>query len=528
MARKFGFVSIAIVAALVFAGCGVPGKKEVQNLNQDMDQRQMQKKRDMAQSAPVQTHDEAFLGNSPVKLREDRDLPDIFDEKIVLAAGPMALPQAINKISRVSGLAVQLSPRLRFLKKRQGKSNDEKQKVFTHQIKQSSKMPMNYEGSLKGLLDTVASYYGAFWKWEEGKVDFYRLKTETYDLVSSPGETSATNTLSNQGKSGGKTNSEGSSGSGSRRVEGSQKAKYKYKFNIWKQTLSNVKSMLSGGGKVVTSPSSGTITVTDTPQIHKEVSEYVQQINSRLSRQVAISTKVYSFTISDAASYSASIDAVFKDMNEQLSASLEGASPLEMLGGSGLLSAAVFDKEPGDANYDRKTHQWGGSEAVIQALNKMGDVKLVTSGSGIAMNNQPLPIQVVNRQGYLAESTTTQTAESTQTTLQSGTITTGFSLSATPHILRNNEVVLQYNVSLSELNNLKTIESGSSKIQTPEVSSRNFMQQVRMDTGETLFLGGFARKNSKYDSGYGLLGFQKKGSSNRKILLVAITINEVS
>ena len=529
MTRKFGLLCLVAIAVLA-AGCSVPGEKEVQSLEQEMDRKQTEMQKDMSQSEPVRTHEGAFLGDTRVKLSEERNLPNSFDKKITIKDEPMKLPQAVNKISSLTGVAIQLSPRLRFTAQREGKSGEEEKRAFTHQIKKKSAMPMDYEGPLKGLLNTIASFYGAYWEWQQDRVYFYRLKTESYDLVSSPGKVTAENKLTNQAKSGGATSSEGSGGSGSREVEGYQKANFNYEFNIWKKTVANIKSMLSESGKVVANPSAGTITITDTPQIHKEVSMYMDQTNARLSRQVAISAKIYSFNVSDSASYGASIDAVFEDMNEQLSAKLQGANPLEMFGGSGLLSAAVLDKdniEESD-NLDRKTHQWGGSEAVVRALDQMGDIKLVTSGSGIAMNNQPLPIQVVNRQGYLSESTTTQTSESTSTTLESGTVTTGFSLSTTPHILQNNEVVLQYNLSLSDLENLKTIESGGSKIQTPETNSRNFMQQVRMNTGETLLLGGFARKNSQYDSGYGLLGFQKKGSTEREIILVAITINEVS
>jgi len=529
MAKKLSLIHLVIVA-LFAAGCsGIPGKKETADLDREIKQKSDEMKSDMSQSEPVQTHEGAsFLGNSRIKLKEKRNLPNVFQKKVMLADGPMPLPKAVSKISSMTGVSIQLSPRLRYSKKRQGTGKNERERVYTHQITKSTKMPMQYEGSLKGLLDIVASYYGAFWEWKQGKVYIYRLKTKTYDLITSPGEIEMENKLSNEAKGGGESNSGGSGNGGSREVESFQKAKFNYVFNIWEKTVSNVKSMLSDSGKVVVNPSSGTVTVTDTPQIHGEVKTYVDQINSRLSRQVAISAKIYSFDLNDSGSYGANIRAVFEDMNEQLSAEISGASPLELLSGSGLLSAALLDKDAGNRNYDSTTHQWGGSEAVVRALDKMGNVKLVTSGSGIAMNNQPLPIQVVKRQGYLAESTTSQTAESTSTTLQSGTITTGFSLSATPHILQNNEVVLQYNISLSDLQDMKVIESGDSKIQTPETSSRNFMQQVRMKTGETLFLGGFARKNDNYDSGRGLLGFQEKGTSQRKIILVAITVNEVS
>jgi type IVB pilus formation R64 PilN family outer membrane protein len=524
--------TITILCVVCLIGCSVPAQKKAGDtaLRKKIRNNHTKIQDDLKQQAPVETHESVYIGNKKMKLKKKRSLPDFFSKRIVLNAEPRKLPQVINKVSKLSGIPIRLSERLQYQEKRKSGEADDKEKAYTHQIQKSSKMPLKYQGSLKGLLDAVASYYGAYWEWKEQNVYFYRLKTKTYNLITSPGEIKTESQISNESQAGSSTNT-GDSG-GKNNIEGYQKAKYNYVFNIWEKTVENMKTIISDSGKVVANPSSGTVTITDTPPVHQEVKDYIDQVNEKLSRQVAISAKVYSFTLSDAQNYGYSLKAVFRDMNEQFSASLSSANPLELLDGTGSLSAAILNRGDVDQeNIDPKHHQWGGSEAVIRALDQKGNVSLVTSGSGIAMNNQPLPIQNVRRQGYLKESTTSTTGDTTRTTLQSGSLTTGFALSATPHILKNNKVVLQYNISLSSLENMDVIESGNSKIQTPETSSRNFMQQVTLEMGETLFLAGFHREKNQFDhsnSGAGLFGYQKKGESEQKMILVSLTVNEVS
>lgn len=521
-------ISLLITVLMIFAvGCSVtvPGEKTMKNMNNTMSRLQGQHQQDLKQKSPVREHDGVYLGKYSMQLKKDRNLPAVFDKRIILTEDPLPLPEITKKVSELSGITVQLSPRLQYLSKESGRTVNENQGgAFSHQIKRDTEMSLEFQGELKKLLDNIASYYGAFWEWDGSKVYIYRLKTITYNLITSPGQVEIENVISNESTSESGTSETG----GDKSIEGKQTAKYNYKFDIWGKTLENVKSMLSEDGKVVTNQSSGTVTVTDSPQIHAKIKQYVNHINSKLSRQVAISAKVYSFQANDVKDYGYSIKALFEDMNDKVSATLSGANVLDIDNPSGLLSAAILKNDDPES---AALNQWGNSEAIIKALNTEGDVQLITSGSGITMNNQPLPIQNVNRQGYLKSSSTTLGETDTTTELEGGMITTGFSLSATPHILENNKVVLQYNITLSKLENLKDIESGDSKIQLPETTSRNFMQQVTMRMGETLFLAGFQKNRNTLDSNKsagGLFGWQKSGHAEQNMVLIAITVNEVA
>jgi len=529
--KNMAFVIMLFILSMAVSGCAVPGKKENKNIDNRMSELTKKKQEDMKQEAPVQDHEGEYIGSERMELQQDKDLPNVFHKKITMAEGPLKLPRIANKISETTGVPIELSSRLKYIKeKKRGQDVDEEEKrMFTHQIQKETEMKLNFEGKLKDLLNNVANYYGASWEWRGRKVYMFRLKTKTYNLITTPGQVQVQNVISNESETSGGGSS--SSSQGERNVQGFQKAHHKYQFNIWDKTVNNIKSMLSESGKVVANQSSGTVSVTDTPESHKEIKEYLDQINNKLSRQVALSVKIFSFKSEQAQDYGFSAQTIFKDMNDEIGATLKTANPLSLGDATGMLSATILEQKEGDDNYASNLHQWSGSEAVIKALDKHGNVSLVTSGSGIVMNNQPFPIQNVNRIGYLQSSGMSQGEAATTQELESGTLTTGFSMSATPHILKNNKVVLQYNITLSKLIDMKVIEAGGSKIQTPETTSRNFMQQVQMKMGETLFLAGYQRQSSKNDDSVnagGLLGFQKKGNKNKRLVLISIKVAEVS
>lgn len=517
-------ISLALLCAGLCAGCTVTGEKKIKQMPSEMSNMDAKRRQQMRQVSPVQTHDSTYLGKYRMKLVQERNLPEMFNQRIVMAEEPMTLPQAASKISQVAGIHIELSPRLQDVVE-QRQSQPEGQGI--NESNAPIKMPIQFDGKLKYLLDNVIGYHGAFWKFEDGRVYVFRLETKTYELITSPGRISVSNQISNENETGsGATGGE----AGDSSVSGHQKANHDFEFDLWEKIVGNIATMLSDKGKVASTQSSGTISVTDTPSIHAEVRAYMDQINDRLARQVAISVKVYSFTINDTDRFGYSLKAAFEDMEGEFGGTVEGIKTTDITNPAGLLSAAILEKDESADDYDPTVQQWEGSEAIIRALDKQGNVRLITSGSGIVMNNQPLPIQNTSRVGYLKKSEISQGETSTTSALESGTVTTGFSLTATPHILENNEVVLQYNITLSKLDNLKVIESNGSKIQTPEISSRNFMQQARLKMGETLFLAGFQTQSDEYDntsSAKGLLGWQKNGATFQEMVLVSITINEV-
>jgi type IVB pilus formation R64 PilN family outer membrane protein len=147
----------------------------------------------------------------------------------------------------------------------------------------------------------------------------------------------------------------------------------------------------------------------------------------------------------------------------------------------------------------------------------------------MTMNNQPVPLQVGRQTSYLASSTTTLTqGAGATTTLTPGLITTGFSMSLVPHMLEKGKLLLQFAINISSLLNLSAITSGQSTIQTPDIDTRNFLQRVMLNSGDTLVMTGFEQViMSSKGQGIGsasntALGGGINRSSDRSVLVILI------
>lgn len=376
---------------------------------------------------------------------------------------------------------------------------------------------ISYEGTIAGLLDVISARFGVYWEWtEDDSIRFFRQTTKTFRLQALPGDTTVSTKISNQtGGSGGSSSS--ASGSSAQETSVSSAG-----LSVWRGIDDSIKTMLSQTGKATVTPATGTITVTDTPQVVRMVEKFIDGQNAALSRQVVINVRVLSVDLNDGDTYGINWNLVFSAMSGNLGLTLANI---------------VANTDPAQTNLTMKVlntaggdmRQFAGTNAMIAAISKQGKVSLVTSASQRTINNQPAPIQVGTSRAYLASSTTTtvQGAGST-TTLQPGTFTTGFSMNAVPHIIDNNRLLLQFSIDLSSLLSLATVTSGGSSIQTPEIATRNFLQRVMLRTGDTLVLSGFEQTQLEAGSqGVGdpqnaLLGGGIKNLKSRSVIVLLI------
>lgn len=369
-----------------------------------------------------------------------------------------------------------------------------------------------YDGMLSGFLDVAAARFGVSWEWTGSGINIFRYTTKTFRIVALPGDTTLKNTISNQtggtsGAAGGSSSSSAVSFSG---------------LSVWTAIGDSIKGMLSQSGKVTVTAATGTVTVTDTPQIMEQVEKFIDGQNASLGKQVTVNVRVLSVDLTDTDQYGINWDLLYSSLS----------------GNYGVGLANAFSANPNASNLALKilgvtgngrAKKLAGSQAIISALTTQGLVRQITSASLTTLNNQPAPLQVGRQTSYLASSTTTLTqGVGATTTLEPGLITTGFSMSLVPHMLDKGKLMLQFAINISSLLNLNEITSGNSTIQTPEIDTRNFLQRVMMNTGETLVLTGFEQSTSNATSkGVGnannvALGGGVNGNSERSILVILI------
>ena len=382
----------------------------------------------------------------------------------------------------------------------------------------------NYAGSLTGFLNLVAAYYGISWKEQGAGLRFYLLESRSFRIAALPGDArlaSSVDTGTTTAGSGSAGPAAGPAGAAATQ-SGASSNSTGLAFgglSVWAAIETAVKQMLGPPGKVVASPATGTLTVTDTPAVLERVAEYVEEQNRSLNRQVSVHVRVLSVELDEGESYGIQWDLVY--------ARLAGAHPFAV----GLRTAAVTAEGVGNLVLSAPANagsRWAGSQAMISALSTQGRVTELTSASVVTLNNQPVPVNVGRRVSYLAASATSQTANVGSTTsLTPGTVSTGFAMTLVPHIVDGQELLLQYAIDLSSLLRIKTISSGNNSIEAPDVSTSSFLQRVRLKSGETLVVAGFDQDNlSAVAQGVGhpentLLG-QRNGSSKRTMLVILI------
>jgi type IVB pilus formation R64 PilN family outer membrane protein len=115
------------------------------------------------------------------------------------------------------------------------------------------------------------------------------------------------------------------------------------------------------------------------------------------------------------------------------------------------------------------------------------------------------------------------------TTLVPGSITSGFNMSILPHVLTNGTVLLQFSTDISSLRRIREVVSGNSKIESPEVDTRNFLQRVALKSNETLIISGFEQTDDNLDrQGVGdarnpVLGGGFKAGTSKETIVILIT-----
>jgi type IVB pilus formation R64 PilN family outer membrane protein len=388
-----------------------------------------------------------------------------------------------------------------------------------------------YSGALSGFLDAATTRFGVYWEWENNGVRFFRTATKIFRLIALPGDTTLNAKISNQsggsgsspgGASGGSTSGGGSSGGAT--AASSQEASASFSgLSVWKGIEDSIKTMLTTSGKIAVTAATGTVTVTDTPQVLRQVEYFIDQQNISLSRQVVVNVRVLSVDLNNSDNYGINWDSIYTNLSRNFGMTLNNTFTPDVGATSLLLRTLGTPGAPGSTT-------WSGSNVIIDALSKQGRVSQVTSASVTTLNNQPTPIQVGRQTSYLASSNTTigTVGAPSTTALQPGLITTGFSMNLVPHLLDSKRLLLQYAVDLSSLLSLATVESGGSSIQTPEIETRNFLQRVMLNSGDTLIVTGFEQATQSGamqgvgDASNIALGGGVKGTKNKMVLVILI------
>ncbi len=524
MRKKYSFSLMALLAGCVLmSACNkyvAQTDKKIETTLERIEEYNQQAQIPMMpeENDTVRMHNDIWLGNESIKIMEGETLPAWLEKEdgiTISIAEDATLPDLAQQISDLTNIPVRLDD----LKLDEAVPEDA--------------ITVRYSGKLSGLLNYLSNRYGVYWQYRNKEISFFANETRIFTIYALPTETSMSASMS------GSTMGEGS-GSASSSLSTSAN------LGLWENIEEGVKQVVGDNGQLSFSRVTGTITVTASPFVIQKVARYVASWNDRLSRQVAVTVRVLGVSLTNSDDYGLDLGVVFGSKNllaSFLSPTGFGASSVAATpsAGVGQLAMAVI----------KKSSKFNGSNAIIQALSSQGKTRSITSASVTTMNNKVAPVQVTTSQNYIKEISVTSSGSgedrTTDTDVQTDTLTYGFTVDVLPRILDHGRLILMFSMSITDLLELKTVAYGGASssgddseedsdaetekttLQLPTMAARGFMQEVAMQSGSTLVLTGFERVTDRTQTSgigkakMGLLGGQSKNENTREVLVVLIT-----
>lgn len=471
---------------------------------------------------PLVVSDKVWSGNKSIRLQRGVPLPGKYETArgvALISSEPMSLSTIAGAITSQTGIPVRFASNMEDGASSPGPSDAD--------AGVSNGMSLAYEGPLSGLLDMITGNYGLNWKYDGVTIRVSRYETRVFVIEALPGTQAIKDGMKDDSSSGSGGSSSTSNGGGSYSVGSTsslqQSSEMSVEFKVWDELNQSLTNILGGVGTVVLSPSSGTATVTTTPELMAVVAKFLEEENRRLSKQIAINVEIYAVSLEDNMDFDVAFATALKNLSSAFGANISGATgtiSTETLPQAGQLSMAILNPE--------RTGQIG---YLFSALSTVGDATRVTQFPMTTLNNRTVSRRVGRDRTYVAE---VENSDSTSTSFSSskitaGTIREGFSLQLTPRVLEDGRVLMQYSFSLVDIVNLKDFDTGIGVVQLPETASRVFVQQAMLNSGATLLIGGYddeqlAQSSAGVGNPYNyFFGGGSTNSKTRTMLFIAIS-----
>ncbi|WP_313397391.1 PilN family type IVB pilus formation outer membrane protein [Acinetobacter variabilis] len=555
-------ITVLVAMAIALSGCSI-GRINENMRAADKDSLEVSKKlhSDFAARPTVQFHTEQWVNTQPIKLTEKNPPQKTVNCNITYKPGKAVdIYQFAQDISALCGIPVRITPDVAIMLRGGGAS-------YESQTRQTSSVPaplpgkvdangmvplqalgasasampvsntsslisdISFAGNVADILDPVVSRLGLSWKIENGRISIYYLETKQFFIDTS----NATSKLNSSIKSGisTQTGTSGNSGTGDSNTQGvtgnsgsNSNTELFMSNDIYGDLKKTAESMLTPGiGRLSMNNSSGTIVVTDVPEVVAQIGEYVESENSSFSKQVRLSVKVYTVSLDTSDELGINWGLVYQSLAGKYGINLSNTfanSTDAISGGFSVLNTAT-----GSAR------QFAGSDFMLSALSEQVNVTDVKTTNIMTTNMAAVPVAIANQLTYLQSITSQQTSNvGSSFSLNPGSITTGTNITILPKVTPdNNKVMLTMIMDISTLNQLRKISSpdNSNQLEAPNVDSNSINQRVWMRPNETLVMSGFEQdvksgsKQGVGDPNNIILGGGMKGDHKKSLLVITVT-----
>jgi len=250
----------------------------------------------------------------------------------------------------------------------------------------------------------------------------------------------------------------------------------------------------SAGRRLLVNPQAGLIMIHAEAEKLNEAANYIDAVEGSVQRQVLIEAKVVEVTLSKDHQMGVNWAAVLNPTSVftgQLSNALGITSP--SIGfNSGSVSNQNVNPSAGQFTYSISNGKVG---MAIDALERQGQVRVLSSPHISAMNNQKAVIRVVREEVFFTEkSQVSQSNGGNVTTedIENLIVPIGVVLDIIPQIAADGEITLSINPSISELVESQTFTtpSGLATSTQPVIDRRDLDTVAKVHSGETILIAG--------------------------------------
>lgn len=432
----------------------------------------------------AQDVDRPWLAGRAQPLAREVSLPPALradvNTTLMFAQGPMDLAAIAQRITAVTQIPVHVRPDAllpleRFLPRLQ----------LAGQAGAAVKAPatVTLAGGpepLARILDRIGARLGIMWRYQQGRIEFYRTETRVFNVRALALNASTEASL---GLGGGAASDGFASTSRTTLRSGEHDALAVVRARI--------EPFLSLSGVLVAEPgASASVIVTDTPEALERIGAYIEQENRALTRRVRLVFEELTVVVRDSAEAGLDWNLVFS--------SAKLAAAMTMPG------AAMGD--PGSISLGLNQGSFKGSDAVVKALSQVGQVVRRSSLPVLTLNRRPVTHAVRTTFSYIDKVQTTALASGAGMALPSVSVsqreeTVGSLLTLVPDAQDDGQVLLSVAYDNTVAQPLKSVTFGDKnnplQLQQITIDGNGTVQQVALQPGQPLLISGFDRSQEE-------------------------------
>ena len=333
---------------------------------------------------------------------------------------------------------------------------------------------------LPQILDRICAHLGVRWRYEHGRIEFFRTDTRVFDVQALTLDARVQASLGQ-----GREPTEGGFVSASGTQLSAQD------LDVMKTVRARIEPFLSQAGVLVAERGAGaSVVVTDTPDVLDRIARYLERENRALTRRVRL---------------------VFEELTVALNEHAQAGIDWNLIfSGARLAAGLAMPGLAGDPHAQLGVNvlqgPFAGSEAVIRALGESAQLVRRSSVPMLSLNRRPVSHAVRTTFSYIDRIETTPVSGVNGLAVPAVSVnqkaeTVGSLLTLVPDAQEDGQILLSLAYDNTVAQPLKTVTFGDRdhplQLQQLTVEGNGTVQQLALQPGQPLVVSGFDRQTSE-------------------------------